>query len=142
MMLGIATRNATALFVIACTVSLFGCRDAGKTIWSAEIRSPDGRWLATANTKQWSGPGTAYAATNVYLKLIDSSQPATEILALNESAYPVGETSVHMEWLTPKHLKVTYGSRATVDFQAVKCAGIDISAVGPSTDVSREPAQH
>jgi hypothetical protein len=30
-------------------------------------------------------------------------------------------------WLTPKHLDLTYKGRRTLDFQAVKCAGIDIS---------------
>lgn len=141
-MLGIATRTAMLLLTIACAVSLSGCQDEGETIWSSEIRSPDGRWLATANTKQWGGPGTAYVATIVYLKLIDSPQPPTQVLLFsNESAYPIGSTGVHMEWLTPKHLNVTYGSHATLDFQAIKCAGIDISAVGPSTELPSQPAQ-
>jgi hypothetical protein len=141
-MLGISTRQVMLLLTIACAVLVTGCRDEGKTIWSAEIRSPDSRCLATANTKQWSGPGTAYVATSVYLKLIDNSATATQVLGFsNESAYPIGVTAVHMEWLTPKHLNVTYGSHATLDFQAIKFAGIDITVVGPSTELPAGPLQ-
>lgn len=60
--------RVVASLVIACCVLAGGCRDEGTTIWSNEVRSPDGHWLATAATKQWSGPGNAYVATSVYLK--------------------------------------------------------------------------
>ena len=120
--------SATWLIVVGITISLSGCRDDGTIIWSKEVGSPDGQWLASAATKQWSGPGNAYVATSVYLKGKDSSQPPIEVLGFsNDSAYPAGATSITMEWVTPKHLDVTYGSHATLDFQALKCAGIDIS---------------
>jgi hypothetical protein len=41
--------------------------------------------------------------------------------------------NLKMEWVTPTHLDVTYGASARpgdhvdLDFQVVKCAGIDIS---------------
>jgi len=127
-------RYALWLIALGTCVLMFGCRDDGTTIWAKEVRSPDGHWLATAATKQWSGPGNAYVATSVYLKGTDSSQPPTEVLGFsNDSAYPSGVTNVTMEWVTPKHLNVAYGSHATLDFQAIKCAGIDISVSEPPT---------
>ena len=51
-----------------------------------------------------------------------------EILELsNESAYPSGITNVGMSWLTASHLELTYKGHASLNFQVVKCAGIDIS---------------
>ena len=45
----------------------------------------------------------------------------------NESAYPAGITNVEMNWVTASHLEVTYKGHATLQFQVVKYAGIDIS---------------
>jgi hypothetical protein len=115
--------------VLAC-----GCQDSA-IIWSAQSRSPDGRWLVSASTEQFSGPGTAYVGTTVYLK--QDSHPQVEILELsNESAYPAGVTSIGMNWLTPSHLELTYQGHASLNFQAVKCGGIDISV----RDLSSEKA--
>ena len=105
-----------------------GCRDQGKIIWSNELPSPDGHWLASAVTRQWSGPGNAFVATTVYLKWTSGSQSPIEILGFeNASAYPSGITNVKMEWITPSHLGVTYGPNATLNFQAIKCDGVGIS---------------
>ena len=32
-----------------------------------------------------------------------------------------------MNWLTPSHLEVTYKQPAEIDFQAIKCGGVEIS---------------
>jgi hypothetical protein len=130
-------RMVIALLIVGSLVLVSGCRDKGTTIWSKEVRSPDGQWLAAAATKQWSGAGTAYVATSVYLKWMGGSQPPIEILGFsNDSAYPSGITNVKMEWVTPKHLEVTYGSHAKLDFQAVKCNGIDISVRDLSSGIT------
>ncbi len=129
-----AIRRMISFLIVACCVLVCGCRDEGTTIWSNEVRSPDGHWLALAATKQWSGPGNAYVATSVYLKGVNGSQVPTQILGFsNDSAYPAGVTNVKMEWVTPKHLNVTYGGHATLDFQAIKCNGIDISVLDLSS---------
>jgi hypothetical protein len=135
--MGFVFRKAILLLVLGSCILVFGCRDEGTTIWSQGVRSPDGHWLATAATKQWSGPGNAYVATIVYLEGIDGSQPPAEVLGFsNDSAYPAGITNVKMEWITPNHLNVTYGGHATLDFQAIKCAGIDISVRDASTSTT------
>lgn len=45
----------------------------------------------------------------------------------NESAYPAGATAVTMRWITPTHLSIAYQGHAAIDFQVVKCAGVDVS---------------
>jgi len=130
----------TLLLPIAICLLAFGCKDSGTTIWSADTPSPDRNWVASASTKQWSGPGTAYVGTSVYLKRPDDSKPPIEILEFaNDSAYPSGITDVEMTWLTPSHLEVAYKGHATLNFQAVKCAGIDISVRDLSTEAIDTP---
>jgi hypothetical protein len=34
---------------------------------------------------------------------------------------------VKMDWLSPSHLELTYEGQRTIDFQAVRYAGVDIS---------------
>lgn len=38
-----------------------------------------------------------------------------------------------VNWLTPSHLEITYRQPASIDFQAIKCAGIEISVRDLST---------
>jgi hypothetical protein len=122
-----AIRKAIPLILASICVSAIGCRDSA-IIRSAESRSPDGRWVASASTEQFGGPGTAYVGTQVSLKAVNGSQPAVEVLGLsNDSAYPSGITNVGMNWISASHLELTYKGHASVDFQVVRCAGIDIS---------------
>jgi len=106
-----------------------GCHDVGTT-WSAEARSPDGRWLATARTQQWGGPGTAYDATTVYLKQVKTSQDPAEVLLFS---HQYATMNLKMEWVTPTHLHVTYGpserrgDHVSLEFHVAKINGIDIS---------------
>ena len=80
----------------------------------------------SARTEQFGGLGTAGVFTAVYLK--QSGQSPVMILSLsNESAYPLGITAVNMTWITPSHLSITYKGHATINFQAVKCAGVEIT---------------
>jgi hypothetical protein len=118
-------RDTIAIVLGACLAGL-ACHDHATT-WSAEARSPDSRWLATARTEQWGGPGTASAATSVFLK--QGSQDAAEVLGFSHGAPTMNLT---MEWVTPKHFKVAYGPIAhgdsvTVSFQAVRIADIEIT---------------
>lgn len=82
--------------------------------------------LVKARASDQSGFGTGWAETTVYLNWASGSQPPTLILAF--SNWPAGPDGmkVRMEWLTPKHLELSF-VRQPLDFQAVKCDGIDIS---------------
>ena len=132
-------RYFRAWFLVAACGMVLGCRDVA-TIWSAEARSPDGNWTARARTDQYGGPGTAFVGTSVYLYWINGSKPPVLILGLsNESAYPNGITSVKMNWLTPSKLELAYQGHASIDFEAIKCAGIDISVRDLSSAAPRIP---
>jgi hypothetical protein len=114
------------LFIFLVLVS---CGPA--TTWTAEARSPDGLWLATARSQQWSGPGNAYDATTVYLKWVRGWRaPTREILVFSHQYATI---KLRMVWVTPTHLNVMYGEsgkpgdEVDLDFQVVKCGGVDIS---------------
>ena len=132
--------KSISLLIIAFCVFALGCRNDETTIWSADTPSPDRNWVASASTKQWSGPGNAYVATFVYLKRSDDSKPPIEILVFsNDSASPSGITNVDMAWLTPSHLEVAYKGHASLKFQTVKYAGLDISVRDLSTKAVDTP---
>jgi hypothetical protein len=112
-----------------------GCQDV-RTVWSAEVQSPDGNWLATARTEQHSGPGTAGAESSVYLQRVHNSSAPLLILGFLHHEKNLSDTiNLTMKWASPNHLEVTYDGRAaSLDFQAIKCGGVEISA----HDLSRE----
>jgi hypothetical protein len=131
----VALRCAISLLVICLCVLASGCQDVA-TIWSAEARSPDGNWLASARTEHQGGAVTSSLLTIVDLKWLHGSQPPAKILEFSyASLYPAGGTNVTMTWISPTHLEVAYKERPTIDFQVVKCTGIEISV----RDVSIEP---
>jgi hypothetical protein len=125
-------------FLGLCILGI-GCQDVATT-WSAEARSPDGRWLATARTQQWGGPGTAYDATTVYLKEVKGSQKQTELLLFS---HQYATMNLKMEWATPTRLNVTYGAstrpgdHVSLDFQVARVSGIDISVQELPTTASK-----
>jgi hypothetical protein len=121
----ITFRKLIISFIFAVCAIVSGCKDSA-IIWSAESQSPDKHFVASARTEQYGGLGTAGVYTTVYLK--QGRQSPQEILALsNETAYPLGITAVNMNWITPSHLHITYKGRAAIEFQVVKCAGVEIS---------------
>jgi hypothetical protein len=132
----VRVRKAVSFITIAVCVSLCSCGPT--TTWSAEARSPDGHYLAVARSEQWSGPGNAYDATTVYLQWL--KEPPTEVLGFS---HQYATMNLKMDWVTPTHLHVTYGESAnpgdhvTLDFQVVKCAGLDISVEHLSSDATR-----
>lgn len=126
------------LLLEVCFLSV-GCKDVATT-WSAEAKSPDGLWLASARSQQWGGPGTAYDATTVDLKLLDNSQPATQVLLFS---HQYATMELKMVWLDPKHLDVAYGpsdkpgDRVKLDFRVAQHSGIEISVHDLSTPAGR-----
>lgn len=136
-----------SLIIIGVCVSSSGCRDA-PTIWTAEARSPDGLWIASARTIQNGGFGSAHIDTIVYLKWTEDSKPPQKVLGfscdgpaprpyvLDNVANAGGTINLTMKWVTPSHLDVTYDKHPDLYFRVVKFAGIDISV----HDLSSEPA--
>jgi hypothetical protein len=145
-----AIHKAILLVIIGVCVLGSGCRDnAHPTIWTAEVRSPDGLFLAIARTDQNGGFGSASIDTMVFLK--QASQPPVMVLAfdcegpaprayvLDNKANAGGTINLTMKWVSPSHLEVTYNGHATLGFQAVKYAGIAISVRDLSTEAISTP---
>jgi hypothetical protein len=82
--------------------------------------------VATAETFANGGfvaPGPS--TTLVYLNQTTGSQKPILIFAFSEGAPE--SMQVKMVWLSPAHLELAYEGQRTIDFQAVKYAGVDIS---------------
>lgn len=124
----LAICNAILLAMLAICALASGCQDT-RTIWSSEVRSPGGDWLASASTVAHYGPGTAGAVSSIYLKRTNNSSRPTEILEFfHHERSPSSKINLTMKWETPTHLAVTYDGRAaSLEFQAIKCGGVDIS---------------
>jgi hypothetical protein len=137
--------------VVAVCILTSGCEryedhlKESLTIWKTEVRSPDGSWIASAETIQNGGFGSAAIQTTVYLKQATVSGPPMEVLdfwcdgpaprpyVLDNTANAGGTIHLAMNWVTPSHLDVTYDGNARLDFQAIKMDGIDISVRNLST---------
>ncbi len=128
------SKYISTLIIVGVCVLLSACRDNPTMTWSSEARSPDGRWIASARTDQYSGPGNAGLYTTVELRRTSGQKSPMEILLLDQQE--VGPITLKMNWLTSSHLEVAYTEHATLDFQVVKSAGIDISV----RDLSSETA--
>ena len=111
-------------FVLTFAFSwIAGCGDSQR-IWSAESRSPDGLWIASAYTNQYGGPGNAGVETVVNLKSSNKFQKTIQILGAANSG---GDINLKMNWLGPQHLEFAYTGDAGIYFQVAKCYGIDIT---------------
>jgi hypothetical protein len=125
-----AVRKAISLIIVGVFALGSGCDPA--TIWSAEARSPDGLWLASARTLENSGFGTGAFVTDVYLKRTNVSKPPQPILSFWHDpslASPQSGATINltMKWTTPAHLEATYDGHADLGLQVVKYANIEIS---------------
>jgi hypothetical protein len=140
----------------ACLLEI-GC--AAPTVWHAEFPSPDGHWIAIAETVQNGGFGTASIDTTVSLKLTHSSNASMMVLAfacmgpvprpytLDNVANAGGTINLQINWLTQSHLDVTYSGHPDVYLQTVKLWGAHISLRNlsdgtttiPSPSVSTKP---
>src|SRR5438552_10286058 len=115
-------------------IPVIGCRNP--VTWSAESASPDGMWMATAQTVERGGFGTAAVETTVTPKRSRGSGSAQRVLAFAEGGR---EIRLRMRWEGPSHLLVTYhGSPELLYFQVVKTSGADISVQNVSASPQQE----
>jgi hypothetical protein len=109
---------------------LIGCQQDVAVIWSAKVESPDGKWLAVAETEQHGGPGTAGIVTEVRLRRETASASDILILELFHNEDSIKPIDLRMNWRDRSHLQISYTTNANVDFEAIKCCGtIQISLV-------------
>ena len=91
------------------------------------------------STLNESGPGTDFVQTTVFLNWTKNKNPTTMILAFSDGPAGSEGMKVGMNWLTMKHLELTYKGACAFDFQAVKCDGIYISARDLSIGTTKSP---
>jgi len=111
---------------LGCFIFLKAC-NTNEIIWTSSAPAPGGRFLAIAQTTQTGGGPTAAEWTTVYLAAPNSRQ-SDWIEVLSFDSYQHGDpVPVKLRWLSPTHLSVVYVPHGTVNFQAIKAGGIDIS---------------
>jgi hypothetical protein len=121
------TARATILLISALTL-LAGCKNPERT-WSTEVKSPDGKLIATAETLAPGGWGTnAPPETYVDLNWTSGSQKSTVVFSFNDGPNEPGGMNVGVHWLTPRQLELTYKGHPTIDFQAIKWRDVQIFA--------------
>jgi|HubBroStandDraft_1064217.scaffolds.fasta_scaffold02112_5 hypothetical protein len=113
--------------VTAGSVLVSGCQGDVETVWTAQVRSPDEKWIAIGRTDQHGGPGTAAVVTGVFLA--PARDPRDQHLILNffDGRPDQGGVRLKMEWLTPSHLQVSFSQHPDFNFQVVRYGDIDIS---------------
>jgi hypothetical protein len=116
-------------------------------VWKMEEISPDKQWQASADTVQNGGFGSASIDTAVYLRKASDPKDPKEVLifhcggpvphpyVLDNAANRGGTIDLHMTWVTPRHLSVTYSGHPDLGFQAISYEGIEITAQNLSGDV-------
>jgi hypothetical protein len=125
-----SARSSIYIGAIFILMSVFGagCAPGQVTVWSKQVRSPDGQWVAIGRTDQHSGPGNAAIITGVYLSRPDNAYPEQPVLHFLDDFPPgKGGIEITLVWLTSSHLQVTFSRHPDLNFQLVKYAGIDIS---------------
>jgi hypothetical protein len=122
----VSTRPAGALVYIGlCALS--GCNDSERT-WAAKAESPDGTYVARAQTHEYGGWGTGSAPqTMVDLNWTKGHQRPVNVFTFIPDVEEQDAMHVGMEWLTPTHLELTYKGHPIIEFQAIRFQGVDIS---------------
>jgi len=104
---------------------LIGCKNA--PTWTAEAKSPDQKMIAKAETVDNGGFGTGFTQTAVFLNWVTGSQKPKLILSFSDGPNVPGGMNVGLNWLSNTHLELVYRGARPIDFEAVRCDGIDIS---------------
>jgi hypothetical protein len=125
---------------IAVTLAFFWLAACGPVVTASNrVTSPDGHWAAIVESKQWSGPGNDFDATQIELQ--QANAPPFEIL---DFTHEYATMKIQLVWISPQHLDVQFGpsdrkcDHVDIIFQAIQAAGIEITTrpfPGPANTV-------
>jgi hypothetical protein len=91
-----------------------------------------------AETLRPGGWGTgAPAQTTVDLNYTSGHQSSSEILTFVGGPDGPDGMNVGINWLSPTQLELTYKGNPSIEFQAVKCRGVDIITREADTRAAR-----
>jgi hypothetical protein len=122
-----AIRRSSVLVMFGFCLWMSSCKNTERT-WSAQAKSPDGRYVVTAETLRPGGWGTGTPAqTTVDMNYTSGHQSSSEILTFVDGSNKPDWMNVGINWVGPTQLELTYKGHPTIEFQAVKCRGVDIS---------------
>lgn len=125
-------RSILCLIISLCLLT--SCKNSERT-WFAESKSPDGKIIATAETLEPGGWGTgAPAQTDVSINWTSGSQNPTQIFSFNDGPDEPGGMKIGMNWLSAKHLELTYKGHPSIEFEAIKWQEVVISTRNISTN--------
>jgi hypothetical protein len=128
-----ATALTMCLLVSSCA------RKEDLVVWRTQVTSPDGSWVASADTVQNGGFGSGYIETTVYLKRGDNHLPPFAVLgfscagpvphpyALDNLANRGGTINLKMQWSDPLHLYVTYCGDPSINLETIKLQDVSIT---------------
>ena len=129
--------GSSVLTMFGLCLLMGSCKNTERT-WSAQAKSPDGRYVVIAETLRPGGWGTgAPAQTTVDLNYTSGHQSSSEILTFVDGSDEPDGMNVGMKWLSPTQLELIYKGHPTIEFQAVKCRGVDISTREADTRAAR-----
>jgi hypothetical protein len=120
-------KSSVLPLVLGCSSLLLGCQKNNSEMPIQEVQSPDKHYTASVFTIINAGFGTGYVATFVTLRQKGQSKGMEILEFSNNATYRDGITPLDMRWNSSNNLKVTYKGNPSVDFQSVKCAGVEIT---------------
>ncbi|MGH9734283.1 MAG: hypothetical protein ACRD8A_06820 [Candidatus Acidiferrales bacterium] len=134
---GGTTEMRIFLIPVLLGTMLLSCIGCGEPVtWSSESRSPDGRWIAKAQTIVYSGFGTGTVETTVEIKRSNGSGSAEQVLGFAQAG---SDMDLKMRWDSPSHLVVRYKANpALLYFEVVKTSGVTISVQNVSANPQQE----
>lgn len=123
-----STCEVAAGLSLLLAIMISGCGGVPTTTVTARSKSPDGGFIAQAETSEANGIGVGDIGTEVDLNWTTGSQKATPILYFLDGADPrTTKKTVSLIWRDSSHLEIDYIGPRTIDFQAVKCHGVSIA---------------
>ena len=141
----------TSVSVSLCALIL-GCTSRDDlVVWKAELASPDGVWLAIADTVQNGGPGNAEIHTTVFLQGPNKRGPRQEVFGiecqgpiphpytLDNVANAGGCVGLTMVWSAPNQLHLSYEEKPgnEVGLHVAKLANVEIAVKSRTVSSSR-----
>jgi hypothetical protein len=103
--------------VIATLILLANNSVPPKTVWSIDVPSPNGEWIAHGETiTMGDAAPTRFTDTTVILKSVPPASREEKVF------YATGRIRVKLEWLTPTRLQVTYSTPPRGKFGFSGCA--------------------
>ena len=125
---------------LSICLSASGCvkRD-DLVVWTTQVDSPGGAWVASADTVQNGGFGSGGIETTVYLKRRSDHLPPVAVLGfscagpvphpyvLDNVANRGGTINLKMQWSDPLHLHVTYSGDPSINLETIKLQDVSIT---------------